>query len=604
MQDTPGHLTLLQAETTPICIQAGSRKWSTDPKFRPSFSFGGETVFFDQATAIAQSPYKTGVGEGVVTRYEGFPGDIAAFETIVYIPDDTNRLVCTFVPLRMPEHTHVNWPGTFIADEKGSYAVITNLQGYLLPSDWPEEAPKLPFNGQMSCCTAYMPWFGMVAQEGAYLCCMEEPWDMRYDIEHPAGGPTRILLEHLPSLGKQARQRTVTFTFLPEGSDYVGLCNAYRDIAQRKGIAITLREKSIRLPSLERLIGASVMHVPTKSHVTEGSSYYDKENPEKNDSLTPFAAHEETAKKLKGMGLDRVYLHLDGWGDPGYDNKHPDYLPACVEAGGWEGLKSLQDTLHSLGYLFGLHDQYRDYYLDADTYDPDNAVLLADGTLYEMARWAGGKQNYLCSALAPAYVRRNFEALFAHGIMPDATYLDVFTCNEPDECINPRHVVTRAESLQYRKECFDFLIANGILPSSEEANDWAMQSLVFCHWAPYAKGGIPVPLFNLVYHDCFLIPWMLEYGQWGTPEGQHGFLHALLNGGLGYVDTELDGSALTDNVERCKIVSALSKRVAHERMVSHSFCSEDRSVQRTVFSDGTTVTVDFVQNTYDINPAL
>ena len=63
--------------------------------------------------------------------------------------------------------------------------------------------------------------------------------------------------------------------------------------------------------------------------------------------------------------MKKLYLHLDGWAEPGYDNKHPDYLPACKEAGGWDGMKKLADTMHECGYMFGIHDQYRDYYLAA-----------------------------------------------------------------------------------------------------------------------------------------------------------------------------------------------------------------------------------------------
>jgi len=37
-----------------------------------------------------------------------------------------------------------------------------------------------------------------------------------------------------------------------------------------------------------------------------------------------------------------------------------------------------------------------------------------------------------------------------------------------------------------------------------------------------------------------------------------------------------------------------------EKMVSHEFVSEDRSVQRSAFSDGTVVTVDFANKTYEI----
>lgn len=590
--------------TLAYTVTAHGRTWQGDPAFRPCFTNGEATVYFDQAKQITSHLCESGLGKGIRTEYSGFEGFDAVFETICTIQAADGRVLFTFVPLRMPPHVKVTWPGTLVADAPGDYAVINHLQGYLLPSDWPHEAPALAFGGQMASCSAYMPWFGMVAADGAYLCVVQEPWDASYAVKHPAGGPTRIETTALPSLGKMARQHTYTYTFLPADSDYVSLCKVYRKMAAEEGRFTTLREKAVKLPAIDRLIGSSVMHVCAKTHMSPDSAYYDHENPASNDTLVPFSTYAKQVPAFKAMGIERLYLHLDGWGDPGYDNKHPDYLPACEAAGGWEGLKGLQDALHAEGYLFGLHDQYRDYYLDAPTYDPDNAVQLADGTIFEMARWAGGKQTYLCSSLAPDYVRRNFEQLFAHGIQPDATYLDVFTCNEPDECINPRHVVTRAESLAYRAECFDYLTAHGIIPSSEEANDWAMNSLVFCHWAPYAaKAPIPVPLFNLVYHDSFLIPWKLIGDTWGIPEGDSGFLHALLNGGMGYLETEFEGEALSDNVEKCKVVSELQRKVAYCEMVSHAFLYGDERIQRTVFSDGTVVTVNFADESYTIDYA-
>ena len=41
-------------------------------------------------------------------------------------------------------------------------------------------------------------------------------------------------------------------------------------------------------------------------------------------------------------------------------------------------MKRLADTCRELGYLFSLHDQYRDYYLDAPSYDPQFAVHEED----------------------------------------------------------------------------------------------------------------------------------------------------------------------------------------------------------------------------------
>lgn len=64
-------------------------------------------------------------------------------------------------------------------------------------------------------------------------------------------------------------------------------------------------------------------------------------------------------------------------------------MPACIEAGGWNGLESLQKSLRSQNDLFGLHDQYRDYYYKAKTHDDNQAIQLEDDSVLEHANWAG-----------------------------------------------------------------------------------------------------------------------------------------------------------------------------------------------------------------------
>ena len=56
---------------------------------------------------------------------------------------------------------------------------------------------------------------------------------------------------------------------------------------------------------------------------------------------------------------------LEGWHNLGYDRQHPDVLPPAPAAGGWEAFKRFVDTCRELGYLAMVHDQYRDYYIDA-----------------------------------------------------------------------------------------------------------------------------------------------------------------------------------------------------------------------------------------------
>jgi len=148
-------------------------------------------------------------------------------------------------------------------------------------------------------------------------------------------------------------------------------------------------------------------------------------------------------------------------------------------------MKELSDTMKELGFMFGIHDQYRDFYKKAKSYSDDLACMSPDGSIYTHKRWAGGPQSYLCTTQAPYYVKRNFTEIAKHNIHLDCAYLDVFTCNEGDDCANPHHRMTRCDSYRYRNKCFDYLLSKNILPSSEEVNDWAIKSLVFCHYAPY-----------------------------------------------------------------------------------------------------------------------
>ena len=94
--------------------------------------------------------------------------------------------------------------------------------------------------------------------------------------------------------------------------------------------------------------------------------------------------------------------------------------------------------------------------------------------------------------------------------------------------------------------------------------------------------------------------WVTPAGRWGIPEGTTGFLDALLNGGMGYMDEYLEGEELEENIRQWKVIRELQRHVAMEKMLDHKFLNDDRSEQCTTFSDGTRVTVNFRENTYRI----
>lgn len=140
--------------------------------------------------------------------------------------------------------------------------------------------------------------------------------------------------------------------------------------------------------------------------------------------------------------------------------------------------------------------------------------------------------------------------------------------------------------------------------------------MVFCHYAPYdfmlrepgsPKFGAPVPLFNLVFHDCLIEPWMMDQ----VSDDDDYMLYALLNGGAPYLlrdgaypntdgSFETLGLGLKEDIKRCDVVCKLHEKVAKCEMVRHEMVDGDYTIQRTVFADGTAVTVDFGKQTYEI----
>ena len=182
-----------------------------------------------------------------------------------------------------------------------------------------------------------------------------------------------------------------------------------------------------------------------------------------------------------------------------------------------------------------------------------------------------------------------------------------------DECYDKEHRVTREQCKAERKSCFDYMRSLGCIVSSEEGIGWAMKDLDLVHRMVYAKQyipdeskmcgkilpesvGIPVPLHNLVYHDCVVVPWFTDHVHEEVPNHEKGFLHALLNGGISYITED----ATPDEVEQVKILSSLHSKIGTKEMLCHEFLNSDRTKQKTVFSNGISVEVDFKNNTYQI----
>ncbi len=541
-------------------------------------------------------PFNTGYGAGFVLTaadFEAAPG----FELRITFLLIGMELVVDFAAVEQDKTLLlVNWPKAIQTDSQAeTLSVIPRMQGMLLPGNWPQAIEAADLCNSRS---FYMPWWGHIQSGAGAQVILETSDDAGGAYRHPAGGPTRIAPRWYGSLGRLRYQRSIRYVFT-DAADYVAMAKRYRRFVQERGAFVSLREKLARTPSLDMVIGKPVIHLGSLYHFVREASLFNRDRIEANHSLQTFDQLREQLLGLKEKGVDAAYVHLDGWGFYGYDSGHPDVLPPGMIQGGWEGLRALADACAEMNYLFAVHDQYRDFYYNAASFDDRLTVLRLDGSREEHSVWCGGPQTILAPRFAPGYVRQNHDLFAANGVRVRGAYLDVFAVVPLEESVQLTHPTTRSECARYRRECFDLLRSRGYVVSSEEPADYLVPALDLVHHGPYATYpnigggeacGIPIPLFSLVYHDAILLPWeMGPDGGWGIPKGDSGRLHCLLHAGLPYLGPGADAAEL----ERVREAAAWARHCAFAEMTSHEFLDAGKRRQRALFANGAAVVVDF-----------
>lgn len=512
------------------------------------------------------------------------------------------------------------FPGPFNAKHPcgHTYAVETMRQGLLMPDGYPNNFLSTfayaHYPRQINTGDCYLPFWGRVSGRNGFCAIVDTPYDAAMFSCFGKRGAFLTSVHWRSSLGRLGYERKIRFLF-HDNCDYNTIAKDYRADLAARGRLLTLRDKIQTNPNIKKVVGSPVLHCGIFSNVHPQSKYYEKGG-QNRKLIASFYKRAEQYRHLKELGLDQLYIHTDGWGEKGYDNNHPYVLPPCPEAGGYEGMRALSQECRRLGYVFVIHDQYRDFYYTCKQFDAQQAVTKIDGSHFYCDTWAGGPHTWLCTSKAPDFVRETYRALEEHGVDIQGAYLDVFSIMAGDECFHPTHRITREESMRYRAECFDLLNGKGIIPSSEEPGDQMIDHLALVHHAPYGvrpqEGGvaigIPVPILNLVYHDCIMIPWLNKgVGGWGIPDGDSAELHCALNAGMPYFepfdsrDDLLPDVQLKKEIAHVRRLAKIQAALCDQEMVCHRFLDETGRCQRTVYADGTAITVDFDRGTYTVH---
>jgi hypothetical protein len=343
------------------------------------------------------------------------------------------------------------------------------------------------------------------------------------------------------------------------------------------------------------------------------SDRYDTKDPSKNYSLTTFEERARQLRELKTKGLERVLVFVSGWPHLGYDRQHPDSLPPPEQAGGWNGMKRLIDTCREIGYPVIFHDQYRDYYLDAPSYNEQFAVHEEDaslpaqqfpgsrfgdskqGNIPMMRHWDGGRQAYLNARFQAGHLRKNYQLLFDHGIRTDGIYIDVIGYVPPDQDFNPEHPTTHTDAMRGQIAMLNWSRQNLGITATESGADWTIPYVDIINSSGGGSKAILVPLYNLVYHDAVIVSF--------TARDEKTLLQGLLFGGV--PEMPIDQAVVSEKTRALmRQMCVLHKRVGMLEMTRHEFLGNNYRKERTTFADGTTVTVDWDSSSYKIEPEL
>ncbi|MBN1808126.1 MAG: hypothetical protein JW909_03595 [Planctomycetes bacterium] len=506
-----------------------------------------------------------------------------------------------------PAARDVLYPRHMIIPVKaGNYTVFPLSQGSIIPADWPDR-----FHHPEGYSEQAMAFHGAYVADGdcGYAAIAETPDDMYLAVWHDAGAAASTFIHWLPSMGALAYTRRVRYMFR-RGMDYRQQAFAYRQYAMDKGFYVSLKEKAKRNPNLEKLHGGCVVNCSAAARNFRNMSY----------RFLPFATTAERVEKFRKLtGIENASIHLDGWGKYGYDNVHPDTLPPNSDCGGARGLRELSERVKAAGYLFGLHDQYIDNFMDAPSFLDENFRYKEDGEPVKVNNWNGGMAYHNCYAASLRFVKRNiFEGVrdlyMYHNsppvvdiCAPTAYYLDCFT--RTVECYNPEHPLSRTENRAVQLEILRTVRTgnNGQTPpivlQIEHVRDFAIPELDFSYGLGHLTAdvettdgghaarpvGIAVPIWHLAFHDTVILPHAGDQ------------MHNLLYGnpcwfGLGEETWEERVSA---ELEIKQLVLKLHADIGFEPMTGHELLAADGTVEKTDFG-GVCVTANRAEKTVKI----
>lgn len=521
-------------------------------------------------------------------------------------------------------------------DDDG-YIVFPDEQGFIFPSRfdkagyfrylnwiWERIAGQAMIYEQNS-----MPWFGAKKGQSSFICIIETRDDINYglianDVRPPEqaaappsaipGPTTTLFAPRLSAIwpywrsvkGELGYPRVARYVFQPHGG-YVEMCKTYRKYAQETGLFVTLKQKIAANPDVAKLIGAANFEVQVVANRPRQPQYVSLAGPVfdgYHHLYTSFEQIEGMVHDLKdNLGVDRILIRVTGWGRKGYDNVRPIEAASEVneEAGGQAKLAKALQAAKQAGFLAGIWDNYKNLDVNGAGYDEKYIMRDANGTLIAGFTSEGGHSQEICPTEGVKLFQKNM-AFYLSALKPNSIFLDTVGGLPLTECYDSRHPLTRTAMREQRLNLLRVASPQLVLGVEAEPQDWTLGLVSFYDEHPI-RFGIDVPLYSLVYHECAMLyrqhsnPFNYGLDNYGYTRGTWPpkFLRSLLYGDQSsWTFTDRSYHAWRKTFKAINdVLSPHQRRLAHEELLNHQILTPDLLVQRTEFSSGVEVTVNY-----------
>jgi len=523
---------------------------------------------------------------------------------------------------------------------QNSYYAIPHRLGIMVPVEG-EESYTRRFPAYATGSGYSMAMAGAVKDGSAILLHWEDPYT-EIVVDYTAASTGEAEGEGSGSkltMGLSLRQSANKVSLVPLGEGgYVEIAKAYRPVARRRGFLKTLAEKVADNPAVEKFFGSADFK-PFAYMPLAPNTPWNRTDKEVVEFRFSFDECVQLIDHFKNdLGIERSLLVLNGWINGGYDNLHPDILPAAEMMGGDKGLADCSSRVKKLGWVFGLHDNYQDMYRAAKSWDESFLIKNPDGTPREGGVWAGGKCWLICSraAIGLASRPRNVPGV-VKLCKPDLYFSDTIFAAGLYECADPNHPVTKNDDILYKQKLCDYMREEVGLFGSEEGREWGVPHADYFEGLMSHKTGfhvrretsdIIVPMFHLVYGDC--IPIYTHQSDRPTPEDPEKILHHVLYGEMPvyYFGEHIywkdpsqefevtdEGRAIYSQGGRFnrldqfikntyEFLSPLHRLTATMPMTGHEFLTEDKKVEMTRFGTDVEVIVNYGATQYSVSDTV